>query len=80
MHYALIKNQIEKDFDDVVVLGYIGKNLDSLSSTHLGLDLKEAKEEVLEKLSSEVLEHIDMEKLDSLSVSTSLSFLAKTAY
>ena len=63
MHYALIKNQIEKDFDDIIVLGYIGKNLESLSSTHLGLELKNAKEEVLEKLSNQVLEHIDMTKL-----------------
>jgi len=63
MHYMLIKNQIEKDFDDVEVLGYIGKNLKSLSSTHLGLDLKDAKEEVLEQISKDVLEHIDIEKL-----------------
>ncbi len=70
MHYALIKNQIEKDFDDVIVLGYIGKNLATLGSTHLGLDLKNATEEVLAHLSQEVLEHIDMEKL--IEVSSSL--------
>ena len=70
MHYMLIKNQIEKDFDDIFVLGYIGKNLPSLSSTHLGLDLKNAKEEVLEKLCKEVLEHIDMPKLTQLANSS----------
>ena len=70
MHYSLIKNQIEKDFDDVVVLGYIGKNLPSLGSTHLGLDLKNAKEEVLEQISQEVLEHIDMPKLIELGSSS----------
>lgn len=69
MHYSLIKNQIEKDFDDIVVLGYIGKNLSSLSSTHLGLDLKDAKEEVLSQISHEVLEYIDMPKLIELSLS-----------
>ena len=79
MHYALIKNQIEKDFDDVVVLGYIGKNLPTLGSTHLGLDLKDANEEVLAQLSEEVLEHIDMEKL--LEVSCSLdSSMQKQPY
>ena len=67
MHYTLIKNQIEKDFDDVVVLGYIGKNLPSLSSTHLGLDLKNAQEEVLEKLCKEVLEYIDIPRLIEVS-------------
>ena len=43
MHYELIKNQIFKDFDDVVVLGWIQKNLISLENTHLGLDLNDMK-------------------------------------
>ncbi len=68
MHFTLIKNQIEKDFNDVVILGYIKKNLQSLSSTHLGLDLKDAKEKVLKNLSREVLEHIDMKRLIKLSI------------
>ncbi len=34
-HFELIKNQIEKDFSDVAVLGWIKKDLPSLSDTHL---------------------------------------------
>jgi len=69
MHYSLIKKQIEEDFNDITVLGYIEKNLEVLSSTHLGLELKNAKEEVLEQLSKEVLKHIDLEKLIEVSQS-----------
>jgi len=61
MHFALIKNQIECDHPDVVVLGWIQKKLASLSDTHLGLDLNDLNK--IEKISQEVLEHIDLEKL-----------------
>jgi cobyrinic acid a,c-diamide synthase len=64
MHYMLIKNQIEKDFDDVVVLGWIEKNLEILNATHLGLDLKDMKK--IEKISQAVLTHVDMEKLEKV--------------
>ncbi len=67
MHFELIKRQIESDFDDVVVLGWIRKDLKTLGSTHLGLDLKEIPK--LKELTSEVLEHIDLEKLDSIATS-----------
>ncbi|MDD2887822.1 MAG: cobyrinate a,c-diamide synthase [Aliarcobacter sp.] len=63
-HFELIKNQVEKDFDDVVVLGWIQNRLDALDSTHLGLDLKDNKIEKLELMSKEVLKHIDLEKLE----------------
>lgn len=66
-HYELIKNQIEKDFDDVVLLGWIRKNLQMLNETHLGLDLINANREILEKISKEVLEYIDLEKLGDIS-------------
>ena len=63
-HFELIKNQVEKDFDDVVVLGWIQNILDTLDSTHLGLDLKDNKIEKLELMSKEVLKYIDLEKLE----------------
>ena len=66
MHYELIKNQIEKDFDDVYVLGWIKKDLQTLKETHLGLDLIDANKELLESLSNEVLTNIDLEKLENI--------------
>jgi len=57
-HFELIKKQIEKDFSDMVVLGWIKKDLVSLDETHLGLDLKDTSK--IELISKEVLEHIDM--------------------
>ncbi|MGA1931444.1 cobyrinate a,c-diamide synthase [Arcobacter sp. YIC-464] len=65
-HYELIKNQIEKDFDDVACLGFISKNLEALSSTHLGLDLKDCEEDKIEELSKEVLKNIDLQKLEEI--------------
>ena len=56
-HFELIKNQIEADFSDIIVLGWIKKDLPSLSETHLGLDLKDIAK--IERISKEVLEHID---------------------
>jgi len=61
MHYQLIKNQIEIDHKNIVVLGWIKKNLPSLSDTHLGLDLEDLSK--IEQISQEVLEHIDLENL-----------------
>lgn len=66
MHYELIKNQIEKDFDDIFVLGWIKKDLQTLKETHLGLDLIDANKELLESLSNEVVENIDLEKLENI--------------
>lgn len=67
MHFALIKKQIESDFDDVAVLGWIKKDLPALKETHLGLDLVDANEELLENISNEILENIDLEKLEEIS-------------
>ena len=61
MHFALIKNQIERDHPNIVLLGWIKKKLSSLSDTHLGLDLNDL--EKIEKISQEVLENIDLDKL-----------------
>lgn len=63
-HFELIKKQIEKDFSDVVILGWIKKNLPSLSDTHLGLDLKDSSK--IEDISKEVLEFIDIELLEQV--------------
>jgi cobyrinic acid a,c-diamide synthase len=62
MHYELIKKQIEKDHKNMVVLGWIRKNLPSLKSTHLGLDLEDL--EKIEAISKEVLENIDIKRLE----------------
>ena len=63
-HFQLIKKQIEKDFSDIVVLGWIQKDLESLKETHLGLDLKKSAN--IESIAQEVLTHIDMELLESV--------------
>ena len=63
-HYELIKAQIESDFDDIAVAGWIPSNLPSLRDTHLGLDLEEL--EKLEPIAREVLEHIDIDTLRRL--------------
>ena len=64
MHYELIKKQILSDFDDVVVLGWIEKNLESLKDTHLGLDLNSIDK--LENISKDVLKNIDINSLEKL--------------
>ena len=65
IHFNLIKNQIEKDFDDIEVLGWISKNLESLKDTHLGLDLNDIDK--IKKITKDVLKNIDMKKIDKLS-------------
>lgn len=64
--FELIKKQILNDFDDIEVLGWIKKGLETLSNTHLGLDLKNVKKDTLENISKEVLENIDIEKLKNI--------------
>jgi len=61
VHYELIRNQILKDHKGIVVLGWIKKNLPSLTSTHLGLDLKDLSK--IEQISKEVLSNIDIKLL-----------------
>lgn len=69
MHFELIKKQVEKDFDDIVILGWIKSKLDSLDSIHLGLDLENNDKDKLEQISKEVLTHIDLEKLENIAFS-----------
>ncbi len=64
IHYRLIKDIVEKDYPNIMVLGWIKKNLPTLSSTHLGLDLKDLDK--IETISREVLEHIDIDRLSLL--------------
>ena len=63
-HYQLIKKQIESDFDDIVVLGWIKKDLDSLKDTYLGLDLEDLKK--IEKISKEVLENLEIDRFEKV--------------
>jgi len=66
MHYALIKKQIEEDHPDIIVSGWIKKSLASLSDTHLGLDLNNLDK--ISQISQEVLEHIDLDALTTISI------------
>ena len=66
MHYELVKKYIEAECEGVVVCGWIQKGLETLSATHLGLDLKELQSNMVEKVSQDVLEHIDREALESI--------------
>ncbi len=66
MHFELIRKQVEKDFDDIVVIGWIKSKLETLDSVHLGLDLDDNDKRKLEQISKEVLSNIDLKKLDEL--------------
>ncbi len=63
-HYLLIKNIIEKDFDDIKVIGWIKNGIEALSDTHLGLDLNNLGK--IEAISKEVLENIDIKVLEEI--------------
>ncbi len=60
-HYKLLKELFEKSLPDIAVLGWIKKDLETLKSRHLGLDLNELDK--LEEITKTVLENIDLEKL-----------------
>ena len=64
MHFELIKSVINKDHPNIVVLGWIEKNLPSLKDTHLGLDLKDL--EKIQHIAKDVLKHIDMAQLTDM--------------
>ncbi len=66
MHYELVKKHIEKELPDIKVCGWIQKGLKTLSSTHLGLNLKELDDGLIEEVTQDVLEHIDLEVLESV--------------
>ena len=66
MHYDLIKKHIELELEDIAVCGWIKKDLKSISSTHLGLDLKELDYNTLKTVCYDVLEHVDIKKIESI--------------
>ena len=66
MHYELVKKHIEKEVPHIKVCGWIQKGLKTLSSTHLGLDLKELNGDDIERVSEDVLEHIELDVLESV--------------
>ncbi|HIP11602.1 MAG TPA: cobyrinate a,c-diamide synthase [Arcobacter sp.] len=63
-HFELIKKQINKEYKNTEVLGWIKSNLTTLQDTHLGLHLDDLGK--IKDISLEVLEHIDMKKLKKL--------------
>lgn len=66
MHYELVKKHIEKECKDVFVLGWIEKNLPSISSRHLGLDLEELNTMQLYEIAKDVLKNINMQTLEEI--------------
>lgn len=63
MHYELIKGIINKDHPNIIVLGWIKKDLVSLKDTHLGLDLEDLSK--IEDIAKDVLENIDLSLLET---------------
>ncbi|WP_457749409.1 cobyrinate a,c-diamide synthase [Sulfurimonas sp.] len=66
MHYELVKKHIQAECEGIVVCGWIQKGLEVLNATHLGLDLKELDSSTVEHVSQAVLEHIDINALESV--------------
>jgi len=65
MHYQLVKKYIEIEYLNVVVIGWIEKNLPSISSSHLGLNLEELESTQLDIIVNDVLKYIDLELLEN---------------
>ena len=63
-HFDRIASILASDHPDILVAGWIKKNLKSISSTHLGLELEDI--DIMEDIASEVLEHIDIDALFSI--------------
>ena len=66
MHYELVKKHIQKEMPHIKVCGWIKKGLKTLSSTHLGLDLKELTSTAIEEVSRDVLQNIELTVLESV--------------
>ena len=67
MHFELIKGILNKDHKDIIILGWIKKDIPSLRDTHLGLDLEELDK--IKEISKEVLENIDLSLLKNFAIS-----------
>ncbi|AFL69406.1 cobyrinate a,c-diamide synthase [Sulfurospirillum barnesii] len=63
-HYERIKAILEHDHPEIAVVGWIKKELKAIPSTHLGLDLTQTS--LLDSLSDDVLEHIDLALLEQI--------------
>ncbi len=64
-HYEMIKREIKRHFSDIEILGWIKKDLLSINSRYLGLDLRDIDK--IENLSKRVLENIDIDKIYAIS-------------
>jgi len=63
-HFELIRDILNRDHKEIVVLGWIHNNLHNLHDTHLGLDLEELDK--VEMISKDVLQHIDLTLLENV--------------
>ncbi|MDQ7060526.1 MAG: cobyrinate a,c-diamide synthase [Sulfurimonas sp.] len=77
MHFDLVKKHIELECEGIVVVGWIQKNLPSISSRHLGLDLEVLDTYELQSIAQEVLKNIDMQLLESI---MDIDFVASQKY
>ncbi|MBL0707662.1 MAG: cobyrinate a,c-diamide synthase [Sulfurimonas sp.] len=66
MHYDLVKKHIDLECKGVEVVGWIEKNLPSISSRHLGLDLEELDNKELAKIAKDVVKNIDIPLLEKM--------------
>ena len=66
MHFELVKKHIEQECQGIIVIGWIEKNLPTISSRHLGLNLEELERLELDKIALDVLKHIDLPLLETL--------------
>ncbi|MBL4730158.1 MAG: cobyrinate a,c-diamide synthase [Sulfurimonas sp.] len=66
MHFDLVKKHIELECKGIVLVGWIEKNLESIASRHLGLDLQELERKDLHSIAQDVLKHLDMNALESV--------------
>jgi cobyrinic acid a,c-diamide synthase len=66
MHFELVKKYIELECEGVEVVGWIEKNLPTISSRHLGLDLEELESNDLDLIAKDVLKNIDINLLENI--------------
>jgi cobyrinic acid a,c-diamide synthase len=66
MHFDLVKKYIELECKNIIVLGWIEKNLKTISSRHLGLDLEQLQTKELDFITQDVLKNIDIKLLKNI--------------
>jgi cobyrinic acid a,c-diamide synthase len=62
-HYKMVAEQIKSDIPDLKILGWIEKGLPQIGSRHLGLDLTELDQELLNEISTKVMSNINIFEL-----------------